>query len=828
MDDLLGIELRQLLLRYGRRRTLDTLASLTDQTPAELEAELMLIKKRKTSRKRTRVPAAVELVAEVSRDRPESADLLRTLAIRYENRSFLPHLRDVERFLDRAGAPHPHLKSRRVAAYHVMARLGRLSVDKLEHLVASPLEQEDSDFALLARQIMGREATGRDPSLGLSVIAANRRHKRRATEKPLNQTSRVQRGLGNHPTGRAHHDSIAEGRVSLQRTAGQANRTSSEELSRIFQEIAGKGLWVPVTGGTETEVGPLATVYLRYSDIMPDAGAPEGRYWEVLRNVPRQGALGVIAFINNILVLGNNNIQVHRTLNEKFLPKELRRRVAAHKLEQLPRPARAAFTVVFNRVGCLQMMRHLMLYGTDSTGTGRVSVEGVGELALLANEFIQRDSLPTEPGASSSEIPLQFVPIWDIYNPGDLAYVLPRMFTILTEALPSADSEVQRLSSKLGIDPSSFTVEGMSLVDFVSVVFGLYAFGRKVGEVGNEAVIFDYKQAFEKAPGMLPAVERFVARRGLTLSDYRRHLESPPLAAQEALSEEIKQRSFLTVGLNVLRHFPLLRLEGSRVTILDLQFLVDLLSSGVYWSIFDELPQSRRETFQQLWGRLLELYAVGLLREFYPPLSGFLKADLIYKGGQIDALLDFAGEVVVFEIKSSLLSEGAKRKGDRTEFEEQVNLKFVRNQDGKPKAVLQLAKSCQSIAADMVPATVRPSRIYPVVVGEEPALQTLGFNTYLNEVFQREVGHSSPVRPLTVMTTSEFEEMLAYTSKNVFSWGELLETRFADEEVIGDSVHQAIYDWRHKKGLGLFRNEVLIRRFKEIFEMMKKKYQFQE
>ncbi len=611
---------------------------------------------------------------------------------------------------------------------------------------------------------------------------------------------------------------------------GIAKQHTPGELEQIFRGIAGSGLWVPIPhGGRETEVGPLATIYLRWSDVAPGADAPEKRYLRALRSVPSLGGLGPLAFINNILVVGGGgNTVVHRALNEKFLPKELGARVANYKLEQLPRPARPAIPVVFNRVGCLQLMRHLILYGAESSGDQSLPVDTTGELALLANEFILRETLLTAEGEMASAIALQFVPIWDIYNPSDLAYALPRMFTILTEILPGSDDEVRKLSAKLGIDPSSLAVDGIGLLDFVSVVFALYAFGRKVEEVGKEAVVLDYKLAFQKAPRILPAVERFVARRGLTLAEYRKEFEAERPASEEALFEEVKERSSLCSGLNIFRRFPLMALEGKRVAILDLQFLVDLVTSGVYWDIFDNLPPARREIFQTLWGRLFELYAVGLLRQFYPPLSGILRADLTYKGGQIDALLDFAGEVVVFEIKSSLLSEAAKRKGERAEFEAQVNLKFVRDDEGKPKGVLQLANSCRAVAEGKAPATVTPNRIYPVLVGAEAALQTVGFNTYLNETFQEEFGPSSVVRPLTVMTISEFEEMLAYVSKNAFSWADVLESRFSTQEVISHSVHQAVYDWRHAKGVGYYRNEVLLNRFNQIFQQMKERYEFQE
>lgn len=88
--------------------------------------------------------------------------------------------------------------------------------------------------------------------------------------------------------------------------------------------------------------------------------------------------------------------------------------------------------------------------------------------------------------------------------------------------------------------------------------------------------------------------------------------------------------------------------------ILDLQFIVDLLSSGIYWTIFDSLAESLRDTFREMWGRLFELYVVELLQEHYPTVSGILLSDLNFADGQIDALLDFGEFVIVIEAKASL------------------------------------------------------------------------------------------------------------------------------------------------------------------------------
>jgi len=180
---------------------------------------------------------------------------------------------------------------------------------------------------------------------------------------------------------------------------------------------------------------------------------------------------------------------------------------------------------------------------------------------------------------------------------------------------------------------------------------------------------------------------------------------------RKAFDAELERRSFLTESLNLFWQFPFMKLEPNRVLILDLEFLAELLTGGVYWNIFDSLPGNRRESFKELWGRLFEIYGVDLLKDFYPPASGILAADVNYNGGQIDALLDFGEAVVVFEIKSSLLTEAAKRSGDRAKFVADFERKFVRNEKGKAKALLQLAASCKAIEDGRIPTAMTPGRM---------------------------------------------------------------------------------------------------------------------
>jgi hypothetical protein len=163
-EQILALELRLLILRYSRRRIIDALAKLGDQTAEELERELTAALKRKARRNaKPKERPTSDLIADACRDRPEITELVTILVSRFENRTFLPQLRDVVRFLDRTGVSHGKLKSRRLSTTAIVSALARLDIDELGRLVAPPAAEGESDLALLAREIMAGGRVRRPP-----------------------------------------------------------------------------------------------------------------------------------------------------------------------------------------------------------------------------------------------------------------------------------------------------------------------------------------------------------------------------------------------------------------------------------------------------------------------------------------------------------------------------------------------------------------------------------------------------------------------------------------------------------------------------------------
>ena len=157
MSDLLEIDVRLLLVRYGRTKVLHALARLGEQTIDEVERQLQAIQA--APRPKQALPSITELVAAAAQERREIAEPLRALAVAFENRTFLPQLRDVQRFLQRSGVSHGKLKSRAAAASVVVRTLANLAPEVLEQLLTDR-SSADSGYALLARAIMGPKPTG--------------------------------------------------------------------------------------------------------------------------------------------------------------------------------------------------------------------------------------------------------------------------------------------------------------------------------------------------------------------------------------------------------------------------------------------------------------------------------------------------------------------------------------------------------------------------------------------------------------------------------------------------------------------------------------------
>ena len=153
--ELLQIEVEILLLKYGETAVLKALSAAIASNESDLRGKISAMKEKKaqttknTRAKKQPLDVAKEIIAGSINE-----DQLMSLAILYQNREFLPQLKDVKRFLGRFNV-FKDVKSRNDATRAVFESLSRCSQEELMSFTADTNTGGQSSFSKLAEHIMG-------------------------------------------------------------------------------------------------------------------------------------------------------------------------------------------------------------------------------------------------------------------------------------------------------------------------------------------------------------------------------------------------------------------------------------------------------------------------------------------------------------------------------------------------------------------------------------------------------------------------------------------------------------------------------------------------
>lgn len=154
--EMLSYDVALLLLRYGPSTVVGELARQLGMSEERLLVDLDRMRHLPRKGSATKRPATGFSVEKFVSERPEMAEMLMTLDARYENRTFLPELRDVKRFLDKHGRASRTVKSRQVAKRRVFEVLVGLELRRVVDLAKEQLSGADSSLGMISDQILRR------------------------------------------------------------------------------------------------------------------------------------------------------------------------------------------------------------------------------------------------------------------------------------------------------------------------------------------------------------------------------------------------------------------------------------------------------------------------------------------------------------------------------------------------------------------------------------------------------------------------------------------------------------------------------------------------
>ncbi len=513
----------------------------------------------------------------------------------------------------------------------------------------------------------------------------------------------------------------------------------------------------------------------KYSDLLGDGQRSSMNYFEQVRRAVGDIPLNIFSTINNQYTLDPASVEAHRSLEAELLSDSIR-----NKLRRIRQNTPTKPFVAFTRAGALLNLKLLL---ATSRPTAPYKPTAVGACALHANDFIES---PNSGALSSGLLPVvtEFAATWEIQNPREIAPVLRRCYFIYDHLLKKDERIRKLVSDELGVEVEEVAFSGLPFRSYFPLLFGLYTVARNGVEKERTSIINAHDVAAKA--GVTPgAFVAFAMSKARTLAVARS--EFGLIETADDFKRKVEDSAWTSDVLS-FRRKPLLALSDGRYIVLDIQFLFENASAGLSWNFMAAFDSAKAtHAFLAYWGGVFERYTQEVLEHYF---ATSVRRGLQFNGGDIDVLLELPDAALAMEVKSGFIAQDVKGCRDEARFAAEIEKKYVVDQDGKPKGVRQLAASVRALREKRVAGVRTPfQRIYPILVAEDPVMQTFAMNAYLNQLFALEIDRGRDIAPLTVLLIDELEEILPYIAAGDLSWQQVLDARFVGDKVVAAPMH---------------------------------------
>ena len=539
--------------------------------------------------------------------------------------------------------------------------------------------------------------------------------------------------------------------------------------------------------------------YMRYCDLFDERSR-----LATLRRKLRQFKLSNVVFtLSRISVL----LGRQRMLREnKDKPRELQELLISNYidpelLEGILKPRfghlGADERPIFFRQQILNLLRMCVLLCREDApitteGKSRGGYE-LGQCCLMMNDHLvsPKEERATGEGRNKKRrmhIGLQLAPNIELNNPPQAARAVVRAETLFSEILFTDDmkAKITTIDQKLGFDlPGAFReATGLKIDEYAEFVLTMISvlFSRTQKEIVENANLLLFRRS-ELIKGT-----RIVA------DDFDRYLalDCMTLAEAKARFSEAQKKLLPQFDYVWFRTWPLLQLEDEVMVCVDPCFMVEKLSSGIYWTIVNSLKGKKRDNALTAFGYLFETYVSQILQQVSPPIGMFID-DPKYTNGDraFDGIIHCADQLIVIECKASFMTIEAKYGRRVRSFNHELDKKF-----GTEKGVVQLVNHIERLFARKSSDRYRISeldrvlesshsrieKVTPVLIVQESILRFSAIEEMLSDRFvrllkQRRISNGVHIGPLAVIDIDTLEQMKPHLIAGDFTLQQCLNLR---------------------------------------------------
>lgn len=544
-------------------------------------------------------------------------------------------------------------------------------------------------------------------------------------------------------------------------------------------------------------------IYLRHQDLF-DRRSRLSTLKRKLRQFKLSNVLFTLTRINVLLgrqaILRENRKkqrELHELLISNYLDPEL--------VEDILKPRFGHFTAderpIFFRQQILNLLRMCVLICRENA---TVTTEGkshgayeLGRCCLMMNDLLvsAKEELATSTGTDRKQrrqISLQIAPNIELNNPPQAARAIVRAEALFSEILRSDEMSATFKKELPGFDlEGAFkAATGLSIDEYKEVVLTMISFlvARTPDEIMNNAGLFRRSEIIKGTR--------------ITPDKFANYLALDSMSLAEVKARFVNRTKKLLPQFDIVwfRRWPLLALDDEIIGWADPCFMVERLSSGIYWIIVDSLKGKDKDDALKAFGFLFENYVAEVLR-LVPLRDGMFIDQPKYTNGDksVDGIIHCGDALIMIESKGSFMEIAAKYSGKIRKFEGDLDKKFgLDPKKGTEKGIAQLAKHIERLFPKQLSlrdhiseldralqaSHSRIEKITPVLIVREPILRFSGVEEILSDRFlrllkQRHVSHSVKINPLAVIDIDTLEEMKPNLMAGDFTLQQCLNARAA-------------------------------------------------
>ena len=456
---------------------------------------------------------------------------------------------------------------------------------------------------------------------------------------------------------------------------------------------------------------------------------------------------------------------------------------AKHQIEQLlVNPDKGPKCVLFHDWQLLLFVKAALLFGSDDPKLSlndKSSLARLGQCLLIINDLIADRSKDSryDNGTNLSE---SLIRIMSFSVREEPRCILPRYYELLS-VLPN-ESTLKQSQNYVDIEAAFEEATEVDFDLFFALGFGVFANYARVSDFHLDKFVLNGAKFFNRT---LVASEK-----------------ANKLWRQVSVSrDQFRQQHIAKYGDGLGNYFdftffrqkPLIELDDNIYVPANVRFLVERITSGVYWDICDNLESP--DKFRTFFGEVLQKYVEQLFKRIFPESAATtIRAfyDWRYntsRGEQraSDAIVFYPDEVALVEvIVGRLRMEQTITTGDITRFREDINTKVV-DAARKLDRVIRDFKSKTLRFPGWDPTDIK--RYYPVIVTESP-LPLFGptYDEVRQLVNNRKYLITSDIADLEIISVGDLERIEPFLES-----GETLTSLLKDK--LQDNLYSVLPMW---------------------------------